>query len=299
VHSIVFREEQGAFLAGALAALTSKTGKLGFLGGEKIPLIDAFYSGFAQGAKYVDPTIDVADPTYGDPANPWNDVIGGKAIGETLYGTGIDIVFAAAGGTGIGVMQAAQEKNDLGGEVWVVGVDSDQDFLFPGTILASVLKRVDVAIKTTIDSVVDQTWVGGGNITVGIPEGMMGISEMKHDEQASVRDAVCGTMTRLEYVNSLGPSVTHDPLATGTFVNRSIVDPAAYNTVPHPCGTAPPPPANTTITETTVSVATSVATSVETSVSVSVSTDEGGLPVSILPVFAAVFTTIFFIRKKK
>jgi basic membrane protein A len=166
--SLLFAEEQGSFLVGAAAALKSETGHVGFIGGVTIDLIKKFEAGFVAGATTVNPDI-VIDINYlteppdfggfGDPAK-------GKEAALAMYQGGADVVYHAAGGSGLGLFQAAQEiSTSTGSQVWAIGVDSDQ-YLTAGAdlqpyILTSMLKRVDVAVYNTIQAVVDGMFAGG------------------------------------------------------------------------------------------------------------------------------------------
>ena len=156
VQSIVFKAEEGSFLVGVIAAKTSKTGKLGFVGGMDIPLISAFECGYAQGVKYTsDKNTVIANMTGTTPA-AWNDPVKGGELAKAQISQGADIVFAAAGSTGQGVLKAAADAGKFG-----IGVDSDQDNLYPGKILTSMLKRVDVATYDTFKAAKDGTWKAG------------------------------------------------------------------------------------------------------------------------------------------
>lgn len=141
VLSIGFREEEGSYLTGMLAAEASKTGTVGFVGGMDIPLIRAFACGFAQGAKAVNPDIKFVSSMTGDTPDAWNDPVKGSEQARALKAQGADVIFAAAGQTGLGVLQAAADEGILS-----VGVDSNQNHLHPGQVLTSMLKRVDVAV---------------------------------------------------------------------------------------------------------------------------------------------------------
>jgi basic membrane protein A len=141
VRSIVFREEQGSYLVGMLAAMASKSGKIGFVGGMDIPLIRKFACGYVQGAKAVNPKIEVFQNMTGDTGAAWNDPVRGGELAKSQFERGADVVYHAAGGTGIGVLQAAADAGKLG-----IGVDSDQNYLHPGSVLTSMMKRVDNAV---------------------------------------------------------------------------------------------------------------------------------------------------------
>ena len=156
VQSMVFKAEEGSFLVGVIAAKTSKSGKVGFVGGMDIPLISAFECGYAQGVKFAnDKAAVIANMTGTTPA-AWNDPVKGGELAKAQIAQGADVVFAAAGATGQGVLKAAADAGKLG-----IGVDSNQDNLFPGKILTSMLKRVDVATYDSFKTAKDGTWKAG------------------------------------------------------------------------------------------------------------------------------------------
>jgi basic membrane protein A len=141
VESVVFKEHEGSFLVGMMAAQASKTGKVGFVGGMDIPLIRKFQCGYEQGVKYSNPKTEVFANMTGTTGAAWNDPGRGGELTKAQISKGADVVFAAAGGTGSGVYQAAKDAGKL-----AIGVDSNQNHLQPGTMLTSMLKRVDVAV---------------------------------------------------------------------------------------------------------------------------------------------------------
>ena len=190
VASVTFKEHEGSFLAGALAAMVTTTKKLGFLGGLDIPLINKFGAGFEHGAKYIDSTITVTVAYSPDPNNPWGDLAGGKQVAETMIEAGADVVYAAAGGTGLGVFDAVSAANNAstdGAKFYGVGVDSNQDGLSEGNVLTSMLKRVDVAVETQIDAVVGGTWAAGVT-ELGLAEDGVGITDMAFTNDAKTAD---------------------------------------------------------------------------------------------------------------
>ncbi|MGZ8355848.1 MAG: BMP family lipoprotein [Telluria sp.] len=156
VNSILFREEEGSYLAGVAAAMASKSKKIGFVGGMDIPLIRAFACGYGQGAKSVDPKVEVVQNMVGTTAAAWNDPAKGGALARAQFDRGVDVVFAVAGGSGLGTLQTAKEKGKLG-----IGVDSNQNYLHPGTMLTSMVKRVDLAIYDSFTQVKNGTWKAG------------------------------------------------------------------------------------------------------------------------------------------
>ena len=147
VQSVVFKEQEGSFLVGAMAAMTSKTSKVGFVGGMDIPLIRKFQCGYEQGAKFVNPKTEVFANMTGTTGAAWNDPARGGELAKAQFAKGADVVFAAAGGTGMGVYQAAKDSKKL-----AIGVDSNQNHVQPGTMLTSMVKRVDVAVYNVAKS---------------------------------------------------------------------------------------------------------------------------------------------------
>lgn len=156
VKSLLFEEHEGAYLVGAIAAMCSKTGKIGFVGGMDIPLIRRFSLAYAAGAKYVNPNARVLDNYVGITSEAWNNPPKGKELALSQYESGADIIFAAAGASGLGVFDAAEEKNKL-----AIGCDSNQNWTKPGLILTSMLKRVDEAVFATIDDAKAGRFSGG------------------------------------------------------------------------------------------------------------------------------------------
>jgi basic membrane protein A len=144
VESVVFREHEGSFLVGMMAAMASKTGKVGFVGGMDVPLIRKFQCGYEQGAKFANPKVEVHANMTGTTPSAWNDPARGSELTKAQFSKGADVVFAAAGGTGVGVYQAAKDAGKL-----AIGVDSNQNHLHPGTMLTSMVKRVDVAVANS------------------------------------------------------------------------------------------------------------------------------------------------------
>ncbi len=160
VQSFVFREHEGAFLAGMLSAMVSKTGKLGFVGGQDIPLVRKVLCGYEQGAKYANTKVQVISSMTGTTNAAWTDPARGAELTKAQAAQGADVIMAAAGTTGLGVLQTAKDLGLLG-----VGVDSNQNGLHPGSILTSLLKRTDVAVYSAFKG------VQPGITTLGLKEG--------------------------------------------------------------------------------------------------------------------------------
>lgn len=167
--ALKFKEEQGSFLAGALAALVSKTKKLGFVGGMNVPLIHKFEAGYRAGAKHVVPDIQIAVNYAGETPKAFEDPETGKNRALEQYKSGVDIIFHASGKTGLGVFQAAKEEKK-----WAIGVDADQWHEAPGTVLTSMVKGVEPAVYETIKAVKEGRFKSGKQV-LGLAENGVGI----------------------------------------------------------------------------------------------------------------------------
>jgi basic membrane protein A len=165
VQSVVFKEHEGSFLVGMAAALASNTGKVGFVGGMDIPLIRRFACGYAQGAKYANPKVEVIQNMTGTTPAAWNDPARGGELAKGQFDRGVDVIYAAAGGTGLGVYQTAKDRGKL-----AIGVDSNQNYLHPGTMLTSMVKRVDLATYNSFMADKNGTWQPGLSV-LGLKEG--------------------------------------------------------------------------------------------------------------------------------
>jgi basic membrane protein A and related proteins len=156
VASLLFDEHEGSFLVGAIAAGTSETGTIGFVGGMDVPLIRRFEMGYSAGAKYVRPDVKVLSNFVGVTSDAWNNPTRGKELAQGQYRRGADVIFAAAGASGLGVFDAAEEMDR-----YVIGVDSNQNWLKPGFVLTSMLKRVDRAVYEVIQEARTGRFRGG------------------------------------------------------------------------------------------------------------------------------------------
>lgn len=168
LRQYAFKEHEGSYLVGMAAALASKTGKVGFVGGMDIPLIRAFACGYVQGAKSVNTDIEVLQNMTGTTPSAWNDPGKGAELTQSQIDRGADVIYQAAGGTGIGVIRAAADAGKLS-----IGVDSNQNHLAPGSVLTSMLKRVDVAAYETMKDAMSGNFETGVR-TLGIAEGGIG-----------------------------------------------------------------------------------------------------------------------------
>ena len=156
VQSVVFKEHEGSFLVGMAAALASKTGKVGFVGGMDIPLIRNFAFGYEAGVKHVNPQAELITNYTGTTPAAWNDPARGAELAIGQFDQGADVVYAAAGATGLGVLQAAADQDKFS-----IGVDSNQNHLHPGSVLTSMLKRVDLAVYNAFKTAQDGSWKPG------------------------------------------------------------------------------------------------------------------------------------------
>lgn len=170
VQSFVFREHEGSFLVGVLAGLATKTGKLGFVGGQDIPLIRKVACGYEQGAKWANPKVQFVQAMTGTTNAAWTDPARGAELARTQAAQGADVIMAAAGTTGLGVLQAVKDLGLLG-----IGVDSNQNGLHPGHILTSLIKRTDIAVERAF------TGVKPGVTALGLKEGGLDVAYDEHN----------------------------------------------------------------------------------------------------------------------
>jgi basic membrane protein A len=204
VQSVVFKENEGSFLVGVLAAMASKTGKVGFVGGQDIPLIRKFACGYVQGVKYVNPKAEVFQNMTGTTGDAWNDPTKGGELAKSQFDRGADVVYAAAGGTGMGVYQAAKDAGKL-----AIGVDSNQNYIHPGTMLTSMMKRVDLATYNAFKTAKAGTWKPGLQV-LGLKEEGVGwalddnnksliTADMKSKVEDAKKDIIAGTIQVHDY----------------------------------------------------------------------------------------------------
>ncbi|MEM8839219.1 MAG: BMP family ABC transporter substrate-binding protein [Pseudomonadota bacterium] len=182
LRQYVFKEHEGSYLVGVAAALASKTGKVGFVGGMDIPLIRKFACGYVQGVKSVNPDFEVFQNMTGNTPAAWNDPGKGAELTQSQIDRGADVVYHAAGGTGIGVIRAASDAGKL-----AIGVDANQNHVAPGTVLTSMLKRVDVAAYKTFKDAMAGEFTADIQV-LGIAEGGIGWALDEHNEPLITAD---------------------------------------------------------------------------------------------------------------
>jgi len=175
LRQYAFKEHEGSYLVGVAAALTSKTGKIGFVGGMDVPLIRKFACGYVQGAREARSGIEVLRNMTGTTPAAWNDPAKGAELARGQIDRGADIVYHAAGATGLGVIRAVADAGEL-----AIGVDSNQNGLAPGHVLTSMLKRVDVAAYQTLKDAMDGKFTAGV-VTLGLAEGGVDWAQDEHN----------------------------------------------------------------------------------------------------------------------
>jgi basic membrane protein A and related proteins len=201
----VFNEHEGSYLVGVLAALAAPSNKVGFVGGMDIPLIRKFACGYVQGVKDTKPDAEVFQNMTGTTGAAWNDPVKGGELAKSQIDRGADVIYHAAGGTGIGVLQAATDAGKLG-----IGVDSNQNYLHPGSVLTSMLKRVDNAVFDAMMDLQNGEWTSGVQV-MGLAEDGVGYAvdennealitpEMKEAVEAAKAKIIAGEITVHDYM---------------------------------------------------------------------------------------------------
>lgn len=181
VTSVTFKEEEGSFLAGALAAMTTKTKTIAFLGGIDIPLLRKFEAGFAAGARQIDPSVKVLVKYVGS----FEDVASGKELAGVQFSQGADIIYVAAGKAGLGAIDQVKSRDGA----FVIGVDSDQDAIAPGKILTSMVKRVDIGVfRVSQKAAAHQP--RPGHLTLGLKEGGVSLTDFKYTKSVVTPEKV-------------------------------------------------------------------------------------------------------------
>ena len=204
VQSVVFNEHEGSYLVGMLAAMASEDGTVGFIGGMDIPLIRKFACGYAQGALAVNPDATVIANMTGTTPAAWNDPVKGSELTLAQISQGADVIYAAAGGTGVGVLQTAADQG-----VYSIGVDSNQNYMHPGSVLTSMMKRVDNAVYDAFTAGAD---LEAGFNVMGLSNGGVGYAldeynaelitdEMKAAVEAASAQIASGELAVHDYMS--------------------------------------------------------------------------------------------------
>jgi basic membrane protein A len=209
VKSVLFKEHEGSFLAGALAAMKSETGKIGFVGGMDVPLIRKFDCGYKQGAKAIKPDIVIYENMTGTTPAAWNDPVKGGELAKSQIERGADVIFHAAGPTGVGVLQAASDAGKFG-----IGVDSNQNYLHPGHVLTSMFKHVDVATDRAFTEAMDGKFTGGKEV-LGLADNGVGLAMDEYNKDL-VTDAMKDKLAKLQAGIIDGSIPVHDYMTDNT-----------------------------------------------------------------------------------
>ena len=213
VRSVVFKEHEGSYLVGMMAAQASKTGTVGFIGGMDIPLIRRFACGYAQGVEAVNADIKVVANMTGTTPAAWNDPVKGSELTKAQISQGADVIYAAAGGTGVGVLQTAADENILS-----VGVDSNQNYMHPGKVLTSMTKKVDNAVYNAFSDGPDMET---GFRVMGLNNRGVGFAMDEHNA-ALVSDAMAATTYKAAYDIATGAVSVHDYMSDDSCRNLSF-----------------------------------------------------------------------------
>jgi basic membrane protein A and related proteins len=206
VASITFREQEGSFLAGAVAAMASKTKTIAFIGGIDIPLLRKFEAGYAAGARQIDPAVNVLVKYVGS----FDDPAAGKEIGGVLLSQNADVVYVAAGKAGLGALEQIKDHEGAYG----IGVDVDQDAIYPGKILTSMVKRVDIGVLT-ISKTAATGKVPHGHVELGLKDGAIGLTDFKYTRKAltPAQFAELGRLRSAIIAGKIVPPQTREQLA--------------------------------------------------------------------------------------
>lgn len=209
VESILFKEHEGSYLVGMLAAMKSESGTIGFIGGMDIPLIRRFGLGYAEGARHVNPSIAIIENMVGTTGAAWNDPIKGAELARGQFARGADVIFAAAGPTGLGVIQAAKDAGKL-----AIGVDSNQNHIQPGHVLTSMLKRVDLAVAEALSAAYEGRWAPGTRV-MGLAEGGVDYA-VDENNRALLSEAMTARVEEARRKIVAGEIVVSDAMAPAT-----------------------------------------------------------------------------------
>jgi basic membrane protein A and related proteins len=206
VASITFREQEGSFLAGAAAAMASKTKTIAFIGGIDIPLLRKFEAGYAAGARQIDPSVNVLVKYVGS----FDDPAAGKEIGGVLLSQNADVIYVAAGKAGLGALEQIKDHEGAYG----IGVDVNQDAIYPGKILTSMVKRVDIGVLT-ISKTAATGKVPHGHVELGLKDGAIGLTDFKYTRKAltPAQFAELGRLRSAIIARKIVPPQTREQLA--------------------------------------------------------------------------------------
>lgn len=204
VQSVMFDEHTGSFLVGAIAGLKTESNTIAFVGGMDVPLIHRFYCGYAQGAKQVNPEVRVIENYTGTTPAAWNDPVAAGELTKAAMDQGADITFAAAGASGLGVLQAAADASKFS-----IGVDSNQNHLHPGSVLTSMLKRVDNVVYNSFKEAGDDATFKPGLTVLGLKENGVGYA-LDDNNKALIPDDIKAKVDDFSAKIQAGEIKVHD-----------------------------------------------------------------------------------------
>ncbi|WMT87409.1 BMP family ABC transporter substrate-binding protein [Pelagibacterium sp. 26DY04] len=203
VRSVVFKEHEGSFLVGALAAMATESGTIGFVPAFDFSLLLAFGCGYKQGAAHINPDIEVLETAIGTGFDAFNNPGGGTEVARSQIDRGADVIYHAAGGAGVGVLQAAADAG-----VYGIGVDSNQNHLHPGSVLTSMVKRVDVAVYNALQDFANDEWTSDVQV-LGLAEEGVGAAFDEHNAEL-ISDEMRSTVEDITAQIIAGDIVVHD-----------------------------------------------------------------------------------------
>lgn len=201
IRSVVFKEHEGSYMVGLIAGLTTESNVVGFVGGMDIPLIRRFACGYVQGVKAANADIRVIQNMTGNEPSAWNDPVKGGELTKAQIAEGADVVYHAAGGTGVGVLQAAADA-----EIFGIGVDANQNHLHPGSVLTSMIKRVDVAVYNAFSG---GDMLATGIVSNGLAEDGVGYAMDEHNEPLISDEVKSAAVAAAEQIIN-GEIMVHD-----------------------------------------------------------------------------------------
>lgn len=229
VASVIFKDEESSFLAGAMAAMVSQSKKLGFMGNLDIPLINKFRSGYEQGARFIIPDIELISK-YSNKLDQWGAFGGEKSVAESLIRDGADIIYVNVGNIGSGgfvVFSVAKEATGDGNTVYIIYTGQNLDFWVPGIILTSVVARTDKVIENQIHALMQGNWTPG-IVELGLVEDGIGITEMEFTQKEK-NTLMTSNLSRGDIIQELERKIIDGSI----FVTEALQPPSEWNTIPY------------------------------------------------------------------
>ena len=205
VTGVVFRSQEPSFLAGFVAGAVTRTGRLGFIGGVQSEVVDSFRYGFEAGVAYAGDIYGKKIEVTTDYTGSFDDPDKGAELACQMYGSGCDVIFQAAGGSGVGVIETARDKDRF-----VIGVDRDQSYLAPEQVLTSAMKKVEVATERVSESFLKDEQIGGRTLSLGMTEGAVGLPTLHENYNDEIYDAMLLIADRIKSGQIVPPSTKEE-----------------------------------------------------------------------------------------